>query len=666
MRFSISAGAVACVALALAPAARAADKAAVDRAVDRAVAYLKSTQQADGTWRYQHTGPGPAPGSVADTTVGATALAGLALLEGGVAPEDPAIQKAVRVVRDASTDCTFTYSLSLMVMFLDRLGDPADVPLIESLAVRLLAGQDPATGGWSYDCPPLPRDEVRRLQALPRGESPLRRPPAGEPNGRRGANDLSPEIRGQLRQLEQHQGLGRGSVEGGDNSNTQFAILALWIARRQGIPVDTAMKRIDSRFHTTQNNDGGWGYFLKSVVMPGPRGGGPNVANASGSTPSMTCAGLLGLALSHGSALETTLRAGGPAGAVPVPHRPVADFGRDPAVRKGLGSLGSSLVAGRAAPARPLPGRPGVGLAPDPRNTNTEYYFLFSLERVAVAYGLETIGGKNWYDYGAAILLRSQEPDGSWIGEFAQGGCDTSFGILFLRRANLARDLTATLGKVEDVVLRGGVNLDALKGAGPENPNAPPAEGPRPGSGAPAPAEPRPTPPPVAVPVPDSRPAAAPAENAAVRIGEELVQASRLRQDAVLAKLRDTKGPVYTDALAYAIHKLTGPAKTKARDALADRLTRMSAKTLTEKLQDDDVEVRRAAALAVAMKDDRTNIPRLIELLNDPEVPVAHAAHAALKDLTRQDFGPGPEATRDEVAQAVGAWKDWWNKNGDK
>ena len=34
-----------------------------------------------------------------------------------------------------------TYTLSLGILFLDRLGDPADIPLIESMAVRLLGLQ---------------------------------------------------------------------------------------------------------------------------------------------------------------------------------------------------------------------------------------------------------------------------------------------------------------------------------------------------------------------------------------------------------------------------------------------------------------------------------------------------------------------------------------------
>jgi hypothetical protein len=358
--------------------------------------------------------------------------------------------------------------------------------------------------------------------------------------------------------------------------------------------------------------------------------------SGEGSTPAMTCAGLLSLALSHGTALETTLRAGGVGlpglGSAPA-RRPSIDFSKDPAIQRGLAALGAYL-------APPAAGQPQPGPENDPRI----YYLLFSLERVAVVYGLDTFGGRDWYGYGKDILLRTQGGDGSWRGQWSKDntcGVDTAFGILFLRQANLARDLTAILkGKADDVTLHSGDH----KGPGAKEPGAKEPAAPA--------AEVR-TPPPAA-------------DNETARLGDELVQAPAGRQDAALAKLRDSKGAEYTDALAYAVHRLNGPAKTKARDALADRLTRMSAKTLTAKMHEDDFEVRRAAALAVAMKEDRTNVPGLIQLLQDAEPPVAHAAHAALKALSNQDFGPGPEASRADVNQAVAAWKNWFSKNGDR
>ena len=62
------------------------------------------------------------------------------------------------------------------------------------------------------------------------------------------------------------------------------------------------------------------------------------------------------------------------------------------------------------------------------------------------------------------------------------------------------------------------------------------------------------------------------------------------------------------------------------------------------------------------MKDDKSHIPDLIPLLDDREPLVGRAAHAALKSLTNQDFGPAKGASAKDRAQAVEAWKDWWEK----
>src|SRR5262249_8946800 len=131
---------------------------AIDRAVAQGVAYLRTQQRADGTWPFAE--------------MGATALAGLTLLECDVTADDPAVVKAAQHVREAGVGCTHTYSLALGILCLDRLGAPEDVPLLEAWATRLLAGQG-ASGGWSYQCPAPDERETRRLSRVVR----LRKPP---------------------------------------------------------------------------------------------------------------------------------------------------------------------------------------------------------------------------------------------------------------------------------------------------------------------------------------------------------------------------------------------------------------------------------------------------------------------------------------------------------
>jgi uncharacterized protein (TIGR03067 family) len=587
---------------------RAVDDEAVRRAVDRGVDYLKQIQTKEGLWARQAGG-----------TIGASALAGLALLECGVSAEDPAVRKLVPALRDGSLSLTDTYSIALAIMFFDRLGDKGDVPLIESLTVRLLAGQN-EDGGWTYQCPAVTDAEISRLRNAIKERRPNERNEASEK--KRTTTDLPPEIRQQLLQVErlrQEEG-----IKNSDNSNTQFAALALWVGHRHGLPVAKTLARLETRFRNTQNADGGWSYTSGAIN--------------TGTSPAMICTGLIALAAAYGLVNEAQVAPG-----------KTRDPARDPVVRAGLLALGG-MIGPIPQPGGPVPvvdGSPKLGAA-----GILNYYFLWSLERVAVIYGLRTIGNKDWYNWGAAFALAQQLENGSWSGGYADGGVDTSFALLFLRRSNLFQDLSSSLrGKVHDpaqVALKaGGVGSALTKQSGASEPAKEGRDSallpklPRPDQFAPR------------------------SQNAEVaRLSGELVQAAPTQRDPLLEKLREGKGLVYTEALAAAIPHLTGASKTKARDALAERVARMTAATLEDKLRDEDLEIRRAAALACALKEERKFTPHLIHLLEDPEPPVSRAAQAALKALTGQDLGPAHDASRAESAKAIAAWKSWWTKQG--
>jgi hypothetical protein len=613
--------AVAVGGLLVAADARAVDDAAIKQAIDRGVQYLRSAQ-VNGTWPYQH--------------IGATALAGLTLLECGAPADDKVVQAAAKAVRDASVNLTHTYSVALSIVFLDRLGDPGDVPLIESLTVRLLGGQT-ASGGWTYDCPNLGDAEVKRLTDIAKRQNELvgrRELPKGPPR-KRTAKDLAPEVQAQLQQLSRAAPAGQMS----DNSNTQFATLALWVGRRHGLPVDGGLARVDARFRSSQGADGGWSY-----AWLGP---GPGVAGVGNSRATMTCAGLMALAVAAGSNGEVVKERG----------KEPRDLSKDANLRAGLQALHS--VVGE-----PL-GRRGRGQVP--AVGGKAYYFLWSLERAMVALNLETLGKKDWYAWGAEILLANQMQNGSWQGEYGAGCADTCFALLFLRRSNLARDLSASLrdrfkNPGVKVLRSGGVGGGALKpgaGGGLESPLTPDSKAP---AAKPGPGEARPPAQGPADSAPPARPAPVVEDTPAARLGGDLVRARGARQEQMLQSLRDGKGVLFTEALVSAIPRLEGEARRKAREALAERMTRMSDKTLGSYLQDEDPELRRAAALAFAMKESKEHVPDLIRLLSDPEPLVERAAHAALKSLTGQDLGPAAGADRAERARAIAAWKVWWDK----
>lgn len=663
----------------------AVDQKDIDKAIDAGVMALRRLQTEDGTWPSYEKGGFHrfGPSRIDDTSIGATALAGLTLLECGAKADDKDVFRAADAVRKASLTLTYNYSICLAILFLDRLGDANDVSLIESLTVRLLASQT-STGGWSYRSPQISDEEVRRLQGKlgERKELVGRAQPPRAGGVKRTVKDLPQEIQHQLAMLKRMNGM--VMEMGADNSNTQFASLALWVARRHGLPVETALKRVDARFRTMQHEDGGWGYFDPNTKMSrGPMGR---------STASMTCAGLLGLAVADGAVSESARQHNPRA-------KPPRDINKDTRVRRGLMALSTTI--GR--PVEKKEGRRTGRSAAIPQIGGRSYYFLWSLERVAVALDLKTIGKKDWYSWGAEILLNNQQPDGSWQGDYAQCGADTCFALLFLKRANLARDLTTQLaGRVQDpgehVLKRGeireGIAKDPsgalasgveVKNAKPSRDGQYPAEVMKDEQSQPLTKkqepqsltkkrEPQPitkSDPPSLPPPPVKARADKPAAedstlSPAARMAADLATSPSSRFSLLLHNYRIGKGAEFTEALGLAIPQLSGDSQRKVRETLADRLTRMKESTLKDYLSDDVLEIRVAAARACANKGSKSLIPNLIPLLRDTRGGVAEAAHQALKDLSGQDFGPKGNASRDERVQASQQWSDWWKKQESK
>jgi hypothetical protein len=186
------------------------------------------------------------------------------------------------------------------------------------------------------------------------------------------------------------------------------------------------------------------------------------------------CAGIIFLALERGLQEEGTQRSGGKA-ADPRLGRSVLE---DEAVRKAMDFLGkflakpSSLSAKqkeqRQATARAIKDYyeryentkgenvPPVAWTMDYAFSGTifgadswgDLYLLWSIERVGVIYDAREIppgpGGRDWYNWGAHIILDNQKEDGQWQDRFP-GVPDTCFALLFLKRANIAKDLTDKL-----------------------------------------------------------------------------------------------------------------------------------------------------------------------------------------------------------------------------
>ncbi len=209
------------------------------------------------------------------------------------------------------------------------------------------------------------------------------------------------------KRIERQKGLG-------DNSCTQFGVLGLWVASRYNVPIEEAMISVASRFLDGQNEDGGWSYAPSTKEKP------------EASRNAMTCAGLFSLTVARATKIREEQRKQGSA---TTTVRTTESKGEketllaDPTYAKGFNKVGEYAA--------------GVG-------PGAAKYFLWSVERLGVLLGLETLGRVNWFTQGADALVKTQRPDGSWS-EGKDQLADASFAILFLRKANLGSDISRLL-----------------------------------------------------------------------------------------------------------------------------------------------------------------------------------------------------------------------------
>jgi hypothetical protein len=471
----------------------------VDRSIDSGVEFLRRRQHRDGSWGNQI-------GAFAQRfTPGITALCALTLLECGVPAKDAQVRSAAQYLRRRMPEITTTYSISLAILFFDRLGEGSDTARIRTLALRLLAGQKPS-GGWDYFCPILKEDEelgilallykdrptnpvdlfagerskapawdgvMKRDEEKPNSDLYRPRPSKVPPLELFVADDRSPhsasrhpqtaqatreergakgdEEKAESRKRKAESGkqlpgdsrrLSKRALEAAsklpealrqtpalrsaellrelpdftaprtDNSNTQFAILGLLTAENYDVPMERAMALLDWRFRGSMTLQGGWNY--RPELNPP-------------TTPSMTAAALMGLALRHGLLLPNRKGRGRDV----VVHD-------DEMIHRGFFTLTGMLenyYAGFIFQTMPL--------------EKLDLYCLWTVERVAVLYNQRTLGELEWYPNGVRLLLPLQREDGSWSPKgtycLEEAPVSSSFALLFLKRSNLARGLTERL-----------------------------------------------------------------------------------------------------------------------------------------------------------------------------------------------------------------------------
>jgi hypothetical protein len=191
-----------------------------------------------------------------------------------------------------------------------------------------------------------------------------------------------------------------GKRPSGDNSNTQFAVLALAAARAAGVAVPKeAFERCREYLKKSRNADGGWGYAANQRAR---------------SYASMTAGCASSFAL---------------CGDLPPGDARLADVAE---IRGALDWLGKSFEPGANAGASAAFG------AKKARRGDDFYvhYWLWSLERAGATLGAAKLGGRDWYAEGARLLLSSQRDDGAWRGPESEVVA-TPFALLFFARGGL-------------------------------------------------------------------------------------------------------------------------------------------------------------------------------------------------------------------------------------
>jgi hypothetical protein len=280
---------------------------------------------------------------------GTTALATLALLNAGVPPNDPVIQQALDRLR--RTPLEYTYVVSLVAMVFAEAAPKQEFARIQKCADWLIESRL-GSNRWTYG-------------------------PA----------------------------FGNGVV-GGDNSNSQFAMLGLQAASQSRVEIPkNVWQRSQVYWSQTQGNEGGWGY------LPG-----------AGATGSMTTAGVSSLIIANRAA--QSVKAGTVAG------KKVRCKGAqlDENVERGIEWLGRNFST---------QGNPF-------RDAGTFFYYLYGVERAGRLSGRRFLGDHDWYRAGARVLTSpgpfGQRPNGSWVaGDASDLGaiCNTSFALLFLAKGRI-------------------------------------------------------------------------------------------------------------------------------------------------------------------------------------------------------------------------------------
>ena len=314
----------------------------VDRAIRGGIRYLIKAQRDDGSW---------AEADDAART-GTTSLVTLALLTAGQPVDSDPIRRSLEHLRKFDPgQLDSVYAVALQTMVFAAAKPKEDIVRIQANVdwlqeAQIVAGDHaPWPGSWTYKI---------------------------------------------------------SKVERGDNSNAQYALLALNAATDVGVKVRPEVWKLAREYwQKHQLRDGSWAYT--------PEG-------SNGSTASMTCAGISSLVITGLKRFQGMERL--------VGENDVVDCGRggtDPSLQAGINWMATHFMVGQNF---------GAG-------QQWKYYYLYGLERTGRLSGVRFFGDHDWYREGAEELVHDQDKfDGSWRGIQYERipTVSTSFALLFLAK----------------------------------------------------------------------------------------------------------------------------------------------------------------------------------------------------------------------------------------
>ncbi len=399
----------------------------------------------------------------------------------------------------------------------------------------------------------------------------------------------------------------------GDTSQTQYALLALWDAKRAGYEVDVAVFQRAVDWHVTrQVADGGFAYKPK----PKPQEGSRHSLTAGGIGSLLICR-LFMFPDAKDSAVAIK---GGASRAAKEENKETKKFGilEDAEVIEATVEVSenTSQPAVKNASLRAIHNSAGKALkwldvrftVGDPKPTGWPIYYLYSLERamaLAKQPDEDKLGHHEWFYDGAAHLISIQNENGSWNSK-GGGVVGTSFGLMFMARAT-----GKTLGHRRKASRSGGGLLMAGRGL-PENP------------------------------------------------GDIITSGGKVKKQKMT-------GPV--DDLIKILENPSNADFLRAQEALVDKVTTGDARALVGRKDQllplaasPNAEVRRTAMWALGRSHDITVVPTLIEGLDDPNFDVVVEARNALRFISKQIEGYGlpSQPSKAQRKKAIRSWKKWY------